>query len=361
MVEERKIEAALELEVAGLAPDPQLWEQIRGSVAAEAARPGPRQRWRLGSVLQVTAACAVLAFLLLNAAVREGAPTPGGGKGPPSTPMQVAPSMAHLADLRRQVAYPVFLPSRAPAGLVPQVPQGPAEAGRPVHIAYKAPDGTEGLRVTVGPAGCCLDTDMPRKRGEVIPIRGGIEGHFLINQPEFGGNILWWTEAGAYVALSGPTLTRADLVAISGSMSAAYPQPEGIPRLEQVRRARVNLGLPVPDGELPRPLRAEVPADHAMIAKLLGWLGGAEVVEGEIAPPGRAPTLVFEVEDGTIASVQAAYDCTTTRRADATEVSCRWAEGQVVFHARDRAPVRVYAPELAAWLNEGWERDLGDR
>jgi hypothetical protein len=58
------------------------------------------------------------------------------------------------------------------------------------------------------------------------------------------GAVLWWQEAGAYVALSGPSLTKEDLVWIAASMSfkanlAQTPQPvkseqSAIDRLFQV-------------------------------------------------------------------------------------------------------------------------------
>ena len=89
---------------------------------------------------------------------------------------------------------------------------------RLVRIACTYKDVSVGLSVAVGPEGCCRDAD-PRKITDGTPIRDGITAHYLNNQPEFGGPIPWWNESGAYVAVSGPHLTKEDLIEIAESMS----------------------------------------------------------------------------------------------------------------------------------------------
>lgn len=110
----------------------------------------------------------------------------------------------------------IFVPTAAPVGLAPQPPRSRDQI---VEILYLTKEQSIGLRVTNGPAGCCLDSDPGKAVGETL-IRNGLTGHFLINQPEFGGPILWWQEGGTYIALSGPDLTKTDLLTVANSMSS---------------------------------------------------------------------------------------------------------------------------------------------
>ena len=99
-------------------------------------------------------------------------------------------------------------------------PPPDAVAGdRLVSIAYVDDDLNRVLRVSSGPLGCCIDADPNKMVAGGTPIRDGREARFIPNQPEFGGNILWWQEDGAYVALSGPHLTEEDLFAIAEFLS----------------------------------------------------------------------------------------------------------------------------------------------
>ncbi|HLN62752.1 MAG TPA: sigma-E factor regulatory protein RseB domain-containing protein [Symbiobacteriaceae bacterium] len=123
-----------------------------------------------------------------------------------------------LAELRAKVGHAILIPTQVPAGLKAGPPVGGDSPGDLVRITYVNAQGAVELDVLNGPAGCCLDGDG-RKAGEPVTIRSGIEGHFIGNTPAAGGPILWWQEGGAYVALSGPHLTRDQLIAIANSMS----------------------------------------------------------------------------------------------------------------------------------------------
>jgi hypothetical protein len=124
-----------------------------------------------------------------------------------------------LTELRAKVGHAILVPTKVPTGLKAGQPMGGDQPEDPVRLIYKNAQGAVELDVLNGRAGCCLDGDG-RKGGEPVTIRGGITGHLLGGQPESGGAILWWQEDGAYVALSGPHLTRDDLIAIANSMSA---------------------------------------------------------------------------------------------------------------------------------------------
>jgi hypothetical protein len=43
----------------------------------------------------------------------------------------------------------------------------------------------------------------------------------VTGQPESGEGILWWTQDGAYIAISGTDLTYDDLLQIAASMSSS--------------------------------------------------------------------------------------------------------------------------------------------
>jgi hypothetical protein len=133
--------------------------------------------------------------------------------------LDVAPcNWTSLAEVRQKVSFSIFIPTEVPVGFVPEHPTGDVGSTASIIVNYRTKDGSVGLVVVNRPAGCGLDAD-PRKKGEIIKLQGNILGHFLNNQPEFGGPILWWEEDGSYVALSGPELTMVNLVKIAASMS----------------------------------------------------------------------------------------------------------------------------------------------
>lgn len=148
-----------------------------------------------------------------------------------------------------------------------------------------------------------------------------------------------------------------------GEQPAAPPpaerKPEGVPKLDDIAVVQLRLGLPIRSEEAPQPLRPGEPGELAVMLKLLAWLNAAQVVAGEIHPPGRAPSLGIELKSGGVVAVRPAADCVVTKRPDGSEQRCQHAEGQVEFYAGgSRPPVRLRAPELATWLQGGWEQDI---
>lgn len=146
---------------------------------------------------------------------------------PPSpTPAVVEPAklLEDLRQLRQKVTFPILVPTDVPKGLHGAI-WTPNDLSPMVYIRYVSDDGEEALLVANGPRGTGLE-GLPGKTGKTVTIFGSLEAHFLANQPEFGGPILWWITRDAYVALSGPHLTEQDLMRIANSMSAA-PSPGG--------------------------------------------------------------------------------------------------------------------------------------
>lgn len=161
-----------------------------------------------------------------------------------------------LAEARQKAPFSIFIPTVLPAELVAEnltIDEGPPYF---VRTDYRTNDGSVGLTVLNGPAGSGLAAD-PRKKGETINIRGGISGHCLTNQPEFGGPILWWEEDGSYVALSGPWLSKDDLVKIADSMSSTTGKSSWVPltqlpvdySMKQAISDGVYVSAPGPNGQ----------------------------------------------------------------------------------------------------------------
>jgi hypothetical protein len=126
----------------------------------------------------------------------------------------------------RQPGYPVYIPTDMPTGMVAEPPAvGDDEKHTPgVSISYRAGSGGAALKVFNGPSGCCLDAD-PSKDGEPVPLANALTAHFLTGESEFDGPILWWVQDGTYVELSGPQLTRDDLVNMAASVVRATVAP----------------------------------------------------------------------------------------------------------------------------------------
>lgn len=134
---------------------------------------------------------------------------------PGSHPALPNPTPPPLAVLRQHVSYPVFVPTWVPAGLTPEPPIGSGQAGSIVQIRYHTADGQTALDVTEGPSGCCLDANG-RKDGQWVVLPTGIRAGAGTQN---GGNMLWWDQDGTFVAVSGPVLSKDELLRIAGSMS----------------------------------------------------------------------------------------------------------------------------------------------
>lgn len=158
----------------------------------------------------------------------------------------LAPERITVAEIRRWVPYPVFVPADLPAGLTAEVIRA-GEGGNSgdlpmVEIQFRASDGTIVLHLLEGPAGCCLDADRIgttlRKGGEPVMLPNGLEAHYLGGvQSEYGGPILWWIQEATYLAISSPSLSKEEMLGIAGSMSKTAD-------LELIRVPASSRGVP---------------------------------------------------------------------------------------------------------------------
>jgi len=135
--------------------------------------------------------------------------------GPTPVPL---PLGASLSQLRHLLPFPIFVPTHVPARLKSSAPQVGAGGPPIITVNYQDGNGVD-FSVVNGPAGCCLASDA-RKYGGATSLPGSLTAHLLNVQAAFGGPILWWEQDGTYVAVSGPHLTKDDLVKIASSMSA---------------------------------------------------------------------------------------------------------------------------------------------
>ncbi len=136
----------------------------------------------------------------------------------PATTMTDGSAGVTLAKIRREVKHPIWVPTDLPAELAPSAPTL-VTSGPLITIEYRTSDGSLVLHVVNGAAGCCLDAD-PRKYRNPVQLASGLTAYFLPVERQYGGNILWWQEEGTYVALSGPELSKDQLMQIATTMSS---------------------------------------------------------------------------------------------------------------------------------------------
>lgn len=132
--------------------------------------------------------------------------------------------------------------------------------------------------------------------------------------------------------------------------------------LDDVAHIRLEgfIGFPPESGRPPEALDASDPADRPTMAKVVGWIRTARVVDGATAgKPQRVTRLVVELKDGRSLTFQPAVDCTSEQWSDGSATHCTGAVGELFLDpGAGQAQLRLLAPELAGWLRAGWERDL---
>lgn len=136
---------------------------------------------------------------------------------PAPTPIPI-PKGATIAELRRLLPFPIFVPTHMPRGLTPQAPQVGPGINPVVTIDFRDSHGQVELSEADGATFCCIDND-PRKYGIRVKLRPQVTAHLLDFGARFGGLDLWWEQNGAFVAVSGPFLSRRGLIQIARSMS----------------------------------------------------------------------------------------------------------------------------------------------
>lgn len=148
-------------------------------------------------------------------------PTPK-STSPAEQPPAVTPD---IATIRQQVDFQIFIPTNISDDLQLQPPIVDNNGrGEIVEITYTSSDGSIVLKILNGPTGCCLDAD-PRKANGAITLTDGTRAHFLSGSPTYGGPIVWWQQDGTYIALSGPQMTKEELIDIAETMSPTAEFP----------------------------------------------------------------------------------------------------------------------------------------
>ncbi|HYF91611.1 MAG TPA: hypothetical protein VD969_05160 [Symbiobacteriaceae bacterium] len=141
----------------------------------------------------------------------------------------------------------------------------------------------------------------------------------------------------------------------SRTEAGAAVAPAWVPDADGIAWAQVRFGLPSRDASTP--LYLGRPADVPALTRIVQWLRDAQPAQGEISTPSRDDYLHIRFRGGRTMTARLAHDCVTEKLAESTRMTCTRAEGQVIVHPPGGAPVRLRAPELAAWLRGGWRTD----
>ncbi len=134
---------------------------------------------------------------------------------PASLPPDAPARSASLADIQGLVSFPLFVPRGRPAGM--RLTQATVDGAPHVTLEYEGAKAR--MMIVEGPLGCCLDGD-PRKYEGATMLPRQRTGYLLDVGAQFGGSILWWDQAGTYIAFSSDTLSASDLVRIAAALSS---------------------------------------------------------------------------------------------------------------------------------------------
>lgn len=133
-------------------------------------------------------------------------------------PNPVAPS---LAELRRRLMFPIFVPAAVPPGLTAEPPTGGELPGENITLKYHTADGAVALTVTNGAPDCCPGLDMMEKmaKTETVTLANGIAAKIADMGSAAGGWYVWFEQENRRIALNSPMLTRDQLLRVAASMS----------------------------------------------------------------------------------------------------------------------------------------------
>lgn len=126
------------------------------------------------------------------------------------------PGIPRLTALRHELSFPVFVPTRLPAGFrLRSTLEGDGQRNPPNSVELLYRGRRSSLRIFESFAGCCIDQDV-RKWVGPVRLANGIPAF----QIEFGGLYLWWEQSGTFISVSSPQLKLGQLRASAGSMSS---------------------------------------------------------------------------------------------------------------------------------------------
>lgn len=132
-----------------------------------------------------------------------------------------------------------------------------------------------------------------------------------------------------------------------------------VPSLNQVKSIQVNLNFPTTN---PKPITTDTLNDSAEISKLLNWLAASQSVgyETQHAIPMLGPTeLDIVLRDGKELNIQPAIDANVEKPATRTVIAMVRSKEYIVLNTSDNTKIiRLYSPELAKWLGDGWKQDM---
>jgi outer membrane lipoprotein-sorting protein len=176
------------------------------------------------------------------------------------------PTPPTLDEIRRQVSFPVFIPTYLPEGLTPGSIIGGELPMENVEIRYFAPDGTVGLIVVNGNPDCCPGS--LQFQSEEINLPNGIAAHLVRTQTTmYGGMTLWWVQEGTHIEISGPELSEEELITIAASMSRTGDLGEIVERSKITKPTQTSELLfdPLLPAWLPEEMSKDIRVDGEII------------------------------------------------------------------------------------------------
>ena len=133
-----------------------------------------------------------------------------------------------------------------------------------------------------------------------------------------------------------------------------------IPTFGDVRSIQVIFNSTIPN---PKPILSSSPQGQADIAQLLGWIESAKSMGYEQSSPfvmSMGPTeVVLKLDNHKEIDILEAWLPATTTQPDGRvlQVLKRSNEYVDVQSSDNNKLIRYYSPQLADWLNNGWQKD----
>ncbi len=205
----------------------------------------PQRRWfctALGALAAVLVAGLILTYWILLPKLSE---TPAGPASSPTPSLETSPPAALTASqLRAQLHYPLFVPTRLPPGLSAlSNTDGPGPEAL-VSITFVTSSGETAFILAQAPA----DRLPLPEEGEPVMLPNGIVAQFFPSSAKAGGYpSLEWVQEGTHIVLLGGTLGREELIAVAGSLSPTAD-------LVLLKASSVASPTPVPEPTATSPL-----------------------------------------------------------------------------------------------------------
>ncbi len=145
------------------------------------------------------------------------------------------------------------------------------------------------------------------------------------------------------------------------AVTAGHGQPvpaDWVPPLDSVASLRLSLRAPAGPAEAPLPLYTTHPDHRPTIAVVLDLLLGSRLAPGAAVASPKGPVLQIALRRGEPVAVQPAGDCPGFSSESGHGFACPPSPSDVILRRGDGRQVRLFNPQMAAWLQEGWREHV---